>query len=122
MSCHVRTWTGYLRPRQVRYGQIKVCLGQVKVILGQGRSGQVRTTSGQIRSDVAGTVRNNFVIGQVMTMSEHICSGQIRSGEDSDKSRRLCQYRSCPIRTCHAKIKSGQVTSGQSRSGHEKVD
>jgi len=38
-----------------------------------------KVRSGQIRSDVAGTVRNNFVLGQVMTMSEDVWSGQVRS-------------------------------------------
>jgi len=56
---------------------------------------------------MAGTVRNNFVLEQVMTMSKHVSSGQVRSGQDSDKSRRSCQ------------VSTGQVRSGQvsSRSG-----
>jgi len=59
---------------------------------------------------VAGTDRNNFMFGHVMTMSEHIWSGQVRSDQSSDKSRRSCQ------------VSTGQVSSGQDhvRSSHVK--
>jgi len=87
---------------------VQVVLGQVRshqdssVRSGQGyvRTGQVRTGKNHFKSNKVrrGIVGNNFVLGQVMTMSEHIwsgqvtpdnvSSGQVRSGQGSDESRR----------------------------------
>jgi len=98
------TGQGYERSRS-RSGQ-----GERQVMSGQVMLGQVRKTSGQIRSDVARTVRTNFVLAQVMIMSDHIWTGHVKSGRIRAVTSHVGHVKSDQI-----KIKSGQ---GQSLSGH----
>jgi len=97
-------------------------------------SDQVSTRSGQVKSDLAVTVHNNLVLGQVMTMSEHMWSGQclvtrghVRSyqviGQDQVRSGkyRTCQFSTMSGRSNSKSGSSWQVSSGQVRSGQGKV-
>jgi len=76
-----------------------------KVMQSQIRSSE--DLSRQVRLDVAGTVRNNFVLEQVMTISEHIWSGQVRADQVTrDHVRALISHVG---RVSSVQVRSGQV-------------